>query len=200
MKRKPFALTGNMGCGKTTVANLLAKIPGVAVFNTDEMAKQVITDPEHRTHITTLLDLPRTVTINTADVAKIIFVNRDRGRRFEGFVYPRVSAMLKNALAAQPDDTICIVELALLYELNLANQYSAVIVASCCAEEQRRRLVAFRGKTWAEIETRLALQLSSKEKLRRADFVIDTNCAIDELRERVSRLHAKLVRFQKEEQ
>ncbi len=39
---KPFGLTGNIGCGKSTVATLLSKYPDVLILDCDRIAKEII--------------------------------------------------------------------------------------------------------------------------------------------------------------
>lgn len=191
---RPFGLTGNMGCGKSTVASLLSKYPDVITLNCDHIAKEIISSGTHKERINAVLG--RNVFLGEmADfqaVARIIFEQPQIKREFESLIHPLVWAAVEKRLASIGDDKICIVESAILFETNSAARFAAIIVASCSPREQLRRLQKNRHIGAEQIQTRLDHQLSSSEKERRAQFVIQTDCSIDRLTHRVQTLYCYL--------
>lgn len=189
-----FGLTGNIGCGKSTVASLLAKYPGVLVLDCDHISKEILAHSADRQEINTVLgmDVFPDGKANFAQIATIIFGDAEKKSLFEALIHPLMWMAVQEKMTTSSDKKLCIVESALLYETESEHKFTGVIVAHCNPEEQLRRLKEDRGMNLAHIEARLAAQLPAEEKVARAQFVIHTDCSRDELKRRVDVLHQQL--------
>lgn len=200
-----FGLTGNIGCGKSTVASLLASYPDVLVLDCDRIAKEIISDTSgdpggaHRQRINEILGTD-VFAIGKADfqaIAKIIFTDRAKKTSFEAYIHPLVWETVQDTVNACSDSTICVVESAIIYEIGSEHTFTAMIVASCNRTEQIRRLRNNRQMKNADIDARIKEQLPQEEKIKQAQFVISTDCSLDQLNDAVHTLYKNLKHFRK---
>jgi dephospho-CoA kinase len=89
-------------------------------------------------------------------------------------VYTAIAAWLLR-LAQKGAPPIAVADIPLLYETASAGQFDRVVVSWCTEDKQIQRVVQRDGLTEADVRQRLAAQIPIKEKVRRADYVIDTN-------------------------
>ncbi len=193
-----FGLTGNIGCGKSTVASLLATQPGVAVHDCDRISKDIIRSGAHKDEIQTALatDVFSADGVDLAKIAEIIFRNVAKRKALEALIHPLVWERILADIAKDSDRRIHIVESAVFYENGDDKKCCGMIVVTCDPEEQLRRLLTNRRMTQENIDARLAVQLPMKEKEARAQFLIHNDCTIETLRERVEILYRQLTHFQ----
>jgi dephospho-CoA kinase len=125
-------------------------------------------------------------------IAAIIFNDAAKKRAFEALIHPLVWLAVEEKVDTEGVGKICIVESAIIYETGSEHMFTGIIVAACDSEEQFRRLKQNRGMGETNIRARLTQQLSSPEKETRADFVIHTDCEMEELKGRVENLHTVL--------
>ena len=197
---KPFGLTGNIGCGKSTVAGMLAKYDDVTLVDCDGLAKAVMGGGEYRLAISQALgcDAFASGAIDRKLIAKLIFNDPEKKRRLEAVVHPAVWTEVQAINGGLDDRRLCIVEAAIIYETGDEFRFAEMIVVACSAEEQRRRLFVDRHMDLVDLESRIRSQMPSGEKEKRAKFVINTDCDLAELEKRVAQLHVELKRLKGE--
>ena len=191
---KVFGLTGNIGCGKSTVASLFSKYPGVIILDCDSIAKEIISGGAHKQEINSILgaDIFLGGKADFEHIAKIIFKKLEKKRLFEALIHPFVWATVKKKVESFKEMQICIVESASIYETKNEDKFTGVILVTCNPKEQLRRLQKNRKMNLEEIRSRIARQLPSPEKKTKAHFVIETDCSLGQLKDRVSELYHKL--------
>ena len=191
---KPFGLTGNIGCGKSTVATLLSKYPDVLIIDCDRIAKDIISSDEHRQQINTILGINVFLDdkVDFRAIARIIFEIPEKKRSLETLIHPLVWAVVDEKTASAGNSKICVVESAIIFETTSEGKFAAIIVATCNPHEQFRRLRENRHMDDVQIQARLDQQLPSSVKEQQAQFVIHTNCSLDQLEDRVSDLYNNL--------
>lgn len=191
---RAFGLTGNIGCGKSTVASLLSTHPDVLIVDCDQIAKDVIVDERHKAALSSMLgaEVFANGQADLAAIAKIIFSQPDKKAQLEAFVHPIVWAMAEQQVNSADKDTVCVVESAIIYETASQDKFISVIVVTCNPEEQFRRLRESRGMSDEQIRDRLSGQLPSAEKEAQAQFVIHTDCSLDQLKDRADELYRNL--------
>lgn len=189
-----FGLTGNIGCGKTKVAELLAWYRDVAIINCDSIAKDIMGSGTHRCKIAEILlgDSASNWHVDSQLIAQIIFKDPDKKRRLEEFIHPLVWREVELKVSKKNRRDICIVESAIIFETKTESKFLGIITASCGEEEQYRRLRTNRGMTDEQIRARLVGQIPQDEKELRAQFVVHTDCGPGKLEERVERLYRSL--------
>ena len=179
---KVIGLTGNIGCGKSTVAGMLRE-RGVATIDADEVARQIRhNDAEARSEI-----LDRFGTFEADDLARIVFSDAEALRDLEHILHPRVRGAVRARLAELAENGVAAaaVEAIKLIESPLADACDAIWVVRCDERDAIARLAASRGMDEVAARRRLGSQSSQDAKVAAADVVIDGSAPMDETRRQV---------------
>lgn len=173
---KVIGLTGNIGCGKSTVAAILRE-HRVATLDADEVAREVRRpgSPESRRI------LERFGTLDPAELARLAFEDPTALADLEAIIHPRVRELVGQRLAslAERGAPVSVVEAIKLLESPLRERCDQVWVVVCRAEDAMQRL-AERGLSEADVLERRANQMAQDDMVRAADVVIDGSADIVE--------------------
>jgi dephospho-CoA kinase len=187
---KVIGLTGNIGCGKSTVAGWLRDMD-VAVIDLDAVARQIRNnDAEARRRIEA-----RFGTIEAGKLASIVFSDRVALSDLEAILHPLVRNETRALLAeleAAGADAACIEAIKLL-ESPLHDRCDTTWVVRCEEADAVRRVAASRGMTEDEARARLANQSPQEAKVAAADVVIDGSAPLDETRRQVQAAYVELM-------
>ncbi|MCI5108232.1 MAG: dephospho-CoA kinase [Candidatus Pacebacteria bacterium] len=190
---RAFGLTGDIGCGKSTVSNILSKYPDVSVFDCDKIAKEILGDIPRDEIIAILgVNVFPQGTLDFKMMSEIIFRDQEKKGLLEDLVHPLVWVDVQEKVNSTNPNNICVVESAIIFETESACNFLAMIVVVCSKEEQFRRLRENRHMSDKQILDRINQQLPSYKKEQQADFVIQTGCSIPELKRRVATLYHNL--------
>ncbi|CDO34584.1 dephospho-CoA kinase [Novosphingobium sp. KN65.2] len=188
-----LGLTGSIGMGKSTVAQMLRDL-GVPVFDADAAVHE-LQGPGGRLLPAIEEAFPGTTGAQGVDRPKLgaaVFGDREKLARLEAIVHPAVAEMRQDFLQKNAGKALIVFDIPLLYEKGGAQGVDAVAVVSAPAEAQRERVLARPGMTEEKFEQILSLQVPDAEKRARADHVIETGTSLAETREQVARLVAAL--------
>jgi dephospho-CoA kinase len=186
---KVIGLTGNIGCGKSTVARMLRDL-GVATIDADDVAREIRqNDQEARAAIQR-----RFGTFDAAELGRIVFGDPEALRDLERILHPRVRGAIRARLAelAHANEELAAVEVIKLIESPLADACDEIWVVRCEEADAIARLAGSRGLDEAAARQRLARQSSQEEKLAHADVVIDGSAPMEETRRQVEAALAAL--------
>jgi len=186
-----IGLTGPIGCGKSTVAGLLAE-RGALVVDADAAARAV-TQPGSPAHDAVLAAFGPTVaapdgTLDRAALAAIVFRDPERLRALEAIVHPAVRPVILARLEEADRDRarVVVIEAIKLVESGLGAVCDEIWLVTCNPDDQLRRL-RDRGSTLRDAASRIEAQGDNRERLRpAATRVIDTTGTLDDVRSRVS--------------
>ena len=185
---KVIGLTGNIGCGKSTVAGMLRDLE-VAIIDLDAVARQVRNnDGSVRAQIEQQFG-----TLEAAALGRIVFSDPRALADLEAILHPPVRNEARARLAeleAAGAEVACIEAIKLL-ESPLHDRCDQTWVVRCDEADAISRLAA-RGLDETSARARLANQSSQAEKVVAADVVIDGSAALDETRRQVEAALAAL--------
>lgn len=184
---KIVALTGGIACGKSTVARRWAS-KGMSIVDADMLSRQAV---EKSSMGWCLLVkqfgesiLSEDGTIDRKLLGKIAFYDRAARRRIEEIIHPEVRFLASlNFLNLSYTKSVACYDVPLLFETGLDKVYSPIVVVSAHPDIQRLRLMQRNSLTENEADARINSQMPMKDKLSRADFVIDNSGSLDELHE-----------------
>src|SRR5712671_1336346 len=196
-----LGLTGGIASGKSAVAAMLREM-GFAVLDADSLAHRLI-EPGQPAYAEVLQEFGQAVLapdgrVDRPRLSAIVFADRSRLDRLNAIVHPRVAEVVFRQFEEwQRGGTrdAAFVEAALLIESGIHKHLDGLVIAWCRPEQQLERLVA-RGLSESEARRRIAAQMPVEEKLRRATEKIDCSGSLEQTRQQVEALAAKLRRTQ----
>lgn len=184
-----IGLTGGIGAGKSTVAQLLVS-RGAIVIDADGIVRD-LQQPGGAVFVRMVEQFgPRIVrpdgTLDRAAVAEIVFSDKAQLAALNGIVHPAVTdEMTQRRQALAATDATVVLDIPLLIETNYTDLDAAVVV-DVDPEIAIRRLVEHRGFTEADARARIANQASRDDRLAIADFVVDNGGSLDDAAGRVA--------------
>ena len=193
-KKLVIGLTGSFGSGKSTVAGMFKK-SGSTVIDADKLAQTSISpgNPAYR-KIKSIFGagvLSGKRQVDRARLARAVFNNKNLLLRLNRIIHPEViRIILRKIKAARPG--MVILDAPLLIEAGLRNIVDKLIVVRASRNNQIKRIQRKFPIKKADILKRIKCQLSQKEKVRLADFVIDNDGSINETRKQVAELRRRL--------
>jgi dephospho-CoA kinase len=180
---KVLGLTGGVGMGKSTSAQLL-QWRGAAIVDTDDLARQVVQPGQPALAEVTEFFGKDIVgpdgQLRRDELARIVFADATARQRLEAILHPRIRELWRAQVETWRQDgkPLAVVVIPLLFETNAEADFDAVICVGCMAATQRQRLQA-RGWKPEEIEQRIAAQWPIAQKMARANYVIWTEAGMD---------------------
>ena len=192
-------LTGGIGAGKSTVAELLTR-KGAVVVDADEVARAVV-EPGQPAFDAIVERFGNEVvgpdgTLDRAAVAKIAFADEQSRLDLEAITHPAINTEFTRRVAESPPDKIVVLDVPLLVESTKARErpYEAVIVVEAPRELRLDRLEA-RGVPRADAERRMAAQASDEDRRAVATFVVDNSGDHDDLSRQIDEVWLELERM-----
>lgn len=181
-----LGLTGSIGMGKSTTAQLFAE-EGVPVHDADAAVHAL-----YEGEAVPLVEaaFPGSTAHGKVDrqkLARMVVGHPDALKRLEAIVHPLVSRSRDHFLAAAKagGSKVAVLDIPLLYETGGEALVDAVVVVSADAAVQRQRVLERPGMTIEKFEALLAKQMPDAEKRKRANFVLDTGHGIEPARAQV---------------
>ena len=180
---KTIGLTGSIGMGKSTVAQMFAD-EGIAVFDADA-AVRVLQGPNGRLLPAIEAAFPGTTGsegVDRAELGSRVFGKPDELKRLEAIVHPAVGEDRAVFLAQHAADAMVVFDIPLLFETGGDRGVDVTVVVSADAATQAERVLARPGMTKGRLAEILARQMPDADKRARADFVIPTDGSMDRTR------------------
>lgn len=194
-------LTGSIAVGKSFVSGVLAGL-GCHVVDSDELARKVV-EPE-------TVGLREVVeafgagvvrddgTLDRAVLGSLIFGDEEKRATLNSILHPLIMAeqdALLNSWELEDPRGVGIVDAALLVESGGFRRFDKLIVVHCRPEVQLERLMRRNNLAREDALARITSQLPQSEKLKYADFAVDTSGSFDETRARVVEVYEELRRL-----
>jgi dephospho-CoA kinase len=201
---KVIGLTGGIGSGKSTVSQFLKEL-GAVIIDVDKVWHEVLkADVGIRQKIVAAFGtgiLKPGGDIDRKRLGKIVFANPEALARLNNIMHPWMYETVKAQLDEYRRRGVrVVVEAPLLIDVplflkrgmpSLLDEVDEVWVTVAPQSTVLRRLKKL-GLSGSEALARIRSQLSSEERVKHADVVVDTDCDLDELRERVKGFWDKL--------
>ena len=171
---KIIGLTGGIGSGKSTVANLFMS-KGVPVYIADTEAKKLMESRNIITKITNYFgnDILVNLKIDRPKLAKLVFNNPEKLSELNNIVHPEVQKHFQNWLKNKKDFPFVIKEAAILFETG-GNKQCDKVITVVAPQELRIQRVKERDKvTREDVLERINNQWTDEMKISASDFVIE---------------------------
>lgn len=168
------ALTGGIGCGKTTVLEQF-KLLGIPCFVADQVAGRYYDDPAFLQQIRALFGNNVMLPDGSADkraIAQIVFSDNGMLQRLNSLIHPRVWEDFQHFVQIHSQAPYIIFETAIAYEYGFDRLVNRVVCVYLEEEERLRRLELRDHATREQLLARMRNQLSAEEKMMRAHYVV----------------------------
>ena len=183
-------LTGGIGAGKSTVADLFSQ-KGAVVIRSDELARQVI-EPQTPGFQQVIDRFGKDFVnsegyIDRAKLAQIVFQDDAALKDLEKIVHPLVRSKTNQIIDQHTSETIIVNEIPLLLEKRMESLFDFLVIVISSEKNRLERLVQ-RGLTTEQATTRMAKQVSDDERKAAADFLIVNDGNLDQLEADVEKI------------
>lgn len=191
-------LTGGLASGKSFVGRVLEDL-GCLLIRNDDIGHDVL-QPGGEAYSGVLREFGTGIlgeegSIDRRKLAAIVFHDPAKLQKLNAVVHPPVRARTRQLLdeyeRTHPDG-VAIVEAAIMIETGSYRDYGKLIVAVCSREQEIERAMARDGSTREEVLERLDRQMPLEDKVKYADFVIDTSGSKDDTRAQVNDVYRSL--------
>jgi dephospho-CoA kinase len=173
-------LTGGLASGKSFVGRALVEM-GCMLIEADLLGHQVMARGAEA-YDSIVAEFPGVLDhegkIDRRKLGTLVFANPELLEKLNAIVHPAVRARsrrLAEVYASRAPDGICVYEAAIIIETGSFREYDRLIVASCTEEQQVERAVLRDHLTREEVCNRLRRQMPLEQKVKYADYVIDTS-------------------------
>ena len=171
---KILGLTGDIACGKSTVARLLGE-RGAVHLDADLQVRELYGDLDFAAQLAARFGdvLSDSGAVDRAKLAPLVFENSDNLRDLEALVHPAVATLRARQLAQlrAQGQAVAVVEAVKLLESGQGAACDEIWCVVADSEVQLRRLIENRGLTPAQARARLANQPSRADKEKLAGAV-----------------------------
>ena len=170
-----IGITGSIGTGKTTLANMFAlfRIP---VFDADKEIKKILNNKEVMQKLNIIF--PNIIKKNNIDKPKlktIIFSDKNKKKKLENLLYPYLEIEKSKFINVNFKKKILVYDVPLIYETKSENQYDLILLTNCNKNIQKARVLKRDKITSSLFESIIKSQLSFSEKIRFKPKLINTN-------------------------
>lgn len=190
-------LTGGIGAGKSTVAELLVA-RGAALIDADRIAREVV-EPGRPAHGALVARFGEGIvapdgTIDRAALASVAFADPGALADLNAITHPAIGAVMAERRAAlEGGDAVVLLDVPLLTPAHRQLlDLDVVLVVDCDPERCVARAVEQRGMAEADVRARMAAQATRAERLEGADLVVDNSGDRARLDAEVDRVWAEL--------
>jgi dephospho-CoA kinase len=174
-------LTGGLASGKSFVGRALENL-GCLLIRADHLGHQVL-EPGAEAYDAVITEFGPAILdpdrrINRRRLAAEVFGSPERLAKLNALVHPPVRARARKLLeefARREPNGVAVSEAAILIETGSYRDYDKLIVAVCGEQQQVERAIERDHLTREEVQARLENQMPLREKVKYADYVIDTS-------------------------
>ena len=183
-------LTGGIGAGKSTVADLFSK-KGAVIIRADQLARQVIEhDSPGFQKVVALFGseiVDQDQNIDRTKLAQIVFSNDQALKDLENIIHPLVRDKTNEIMDKQTPETIIVNEVPLLLEKQMQSIYDFLVIV-ISSEKNRLARLADNGINLEQAKARMAKQVDDEARKAAADFLIVNDGSLEQLEADVQKI------------
>jgi len=193
MSRPPLriGMTGGIASGKSLVARLFEEL-GAGIVDADRLAREVLA-PGGPAYDDVVRAFGREIlrpdgSVDREALAARIFADPAARLRLNGLTHPHIRRRMAEEaarLSTRPGIEVIVLDIPLLLETTDGRDLDGIVVVYADDDVRLRRLIARDGLSEEDARRRLAAQMPLREKLARADWVIDNNGPPERTRDQV---------------
>lgn len=190
-------ITGSMGTGKSTVAEILRGL-GFVVLDADQIVSELL-KPDGPVEVQILSEFGDAIKdpdghLDRRALGRVVFADESARLKLESILHPKVREAVaeRKAELKERGVKVAFYDVPLLFEKNMQSMFDAIVVVSARLPLRRERVRLRTGLTDKEIEARFASQLPLETKETQAHVVIKNNSDLGDLKREVRSALKKL--------
>lgn len=193
-------LTGGIGCGKSTVADLFAA-RGATIVDTDQIAHS-LTAPNGAAMPALVAEFGAAYAdargaLDRPKMRELVFSDPQAKARLEAILHPRIRAATLAAAAAATGSYVMFAVPLLVESGGWVERVNRVLVIDCLESRQIERVMTRNGLSEQQVKAIMATQATRTMRLAAADDVIDNNGPVAALEPQIAALHEVYLAFSK---
>jgi len=183
-----LGLTGNIGCGKSSLSAIFIE-ENIDIVDADIIARQIYDDEKllkkvydtFGNHIKN-----QDGSLNRKALGKIVFNDDEKLIQLNKLTHPMIRQNVSNQIDEYKNQNkkIVILDAALLVESDYLNFVDKLLVVTCNEDIQIERIKNRDNCSTEEALSRIKSQMSQENKAKYADYIIDNSGTIDELKKK----------------
>ncbi|MBD8654988.1 dephospho-CoA kinase [Oxalobacteraceae sp. CFBP 13730] len=187
-------LTGGIGCGKSTVADLFAAL-GATIVDTDVIA-HALTAPQGAAMPAIVAEFGPDFAqpdgaLDRARMRTLVFSDATARARLEAILHPRIRAATETAGQAATGAYVIYVVPLLIESGSWRERVTRVLAIDCSEDTQIARVMQRSHLSADEVRAIMATQVTRTRRLAEADDVVDNDAGLDALQTQVQALHER---------
>ena len=194
------AVTGGAGAGKTVVCDCLRRL-GAHVISLDELAREAV-QPDSPVLEAIVDHFGRSIlkadgSLDRSKLRGIITRDAQERKVVERLTHPEILRLFEERVAAiesRHEDAIVVVEVPLLIELGMQDQFDVVILVEAGSDQQKGRLMARDSSSAEEAQALMGIQMAAEEKRPYADYIVENRGLLEELEAAVREIYTKIAK------
>jgi len=166
-------LTGNIGSGKSTVADVFSSL-GIPVYRADDESKKLFKHHDVLKQIQESFgqEVVSGGIIDRNMLASVVFGNGEALDRLNHLLHPLVMADFNDWSTVNSVGPYIIMEAAILFESGYAKEFDRIIHVSCPQEKSVERVIKRSRLSREQVLERMKHQMKNEEKALKSDFII----------------------------
>ncbi|NRA20846.1 MAG: dephospho-CoA kinase [Oceanospirillaceae bacterium] len=193
-----LGITGGIGCGKSTVTDLFAKL-GVKVVDADSVAREVVTlgSPGLNAIVAEFGReiLLQNSELNRAALREIIFNDPEKKHWLESLLHPLIRQRILELLNSNNEHSAySILSSPLLLETDQQQLTDLVLVIDLNYQTQLNRAMHRDNNSRQQIEKIMANQLNGEQRNAKADIILNNDGTLSDLAEKINSIHQRLTK------
>ena len=194
------AVTGGAGAGKTVVCSCFGRLCA-HVISLDELAREAV-KPDSPV-LQAIIDyfgkgvLRADGSLDRSKLREIITKDAKGREVLERLTHPEIFRLFGKKVAAigsRGEEVVVVVEVPLLIELGIQDQFDVVVLVEASPDLQKSRLMARDGSSAAEAQALLDIQMPAEKKRSYADYIMENRGSLEELGVAVAEIYKKITK------
>lgn len=187
-----LGLTGNIGCGKSSVSTIFMK-NNIDIVDADIVARNIFEDKDLLNKVFSIFGeniKNNDGSLNRKALGNIVFNDDKKLMTLNNLAHPKIKENILNKVKEYKNQgkKIVVIDAALLIEDNYLPHIDKLILVTCEKEIQIKRIIARDNCTEQEAISRINSQMSQEDKVKFADYIIDNSSSFENLEQQVLKI------------
>jgi dephospho-CoA kinase len=190
-----IGVTGDIGTGKSTAAKFLKEFSKGEIINVDKLGWEILEKRKAKLIDTFGEKIITRGKIDRKKLGKIVFNDKNKLRLLNSIIHPLLVKELKNRILKIPDETVKIVDCALIYQWEIEKWFDRIIVVTSSYESRQKRTkkLKYNKEIIDNIMKSQIVNYGQDKCDKLVDIIIDNNLSLSVLRAKVKKIWVSLL-------